>query len=202
MNPTVRREGNVYYLFGQPPERESMPTAVAMSSAVPAVLAEPDPAVHPLDQYLAFLRFKNLVTQAEVNVLRQAFEPLRARFNGLETVSTVRDEIRAREETLDTISQKEKVFWEQPHDELPFFDLQSAYKLFLADPLEAKKNLFFLNDAARAAHEGNNFTYVLPEMKDAEVFFWIIVACTTAREPNPEDLITDPSPPSSATRFG
>jgi len=201
MKSPVRREGNVYYLFGPPPERESMPEAVASTAALPAPLPEPEPPAHPLDQYLKFLEVKNLVTQAELEVLRRAFAPLRARFHGLATVEIVRDEIRARGETLDTISNQERDYWDLQHGELPWFDLKQAHDLFMADPEEARKHLFFFNEAARQAHEADPYcSYVLPELKNAEVFFWVILRMYRLHARlRPDDLIPEVIP---TNRFG
>lgn len=184
-----RREDNMVYLFDATPERQTQKPRAASMAAVPKLA--PEPPVHSLDSYLTFLQEREFITTKELVVLTAALEPLRARFNGLSTVESVRNELRAKGATVDSLRRKEAAIWENK-DVLEWFDLEKALDSFMADPSKVDTHVCFLNEAARAGMH----PYIDPELTNAELFFWIILRMYRLHaESMPEDAIAPPPPP-------
>jgi len=197
MNREYRRDGNVYYLFGNPPERTSPRNAVrTVEAALPA--PNPEPPAHPLEAYLDFLAGKELISPRERQALERSASPLKARFKGLSTVEAVRKELRPKNATVDALSRKERDLWVNGNP-LPWFDIDAALDNFTCDAETAQRFMTFMNEAAREAFLAHA-PYYDPELKDATAFFWLIVRMYRLHaEAVPEDAIEVPPAPPAPT---
>ena len=122
--------------------------------------------------YLDFLHERGTTSAAEDVVLRRALRPLWERFQRLDTVETVRDEIRSMG-TIEEVQRNEATLW-NGGSLITGFDLDVALGWFVVEQ-KNDPNRTLVGFTPQIDAGLKDVRYVPPTLREAHLFFWIVL---------------------------